>query len=75
MQISAMNAAIGGMLRNQRSVDQTAHNIANVNTEGEDVELAEEMTDLIVGQRGFEANGASVRTADEMLQELLLLKR
>lgn len=75
MMIGAMNAAVGGLLRNSNAVAGTAHNIANVNTEGEDVELAREMTDLIVEQRGFEANVPSVQTADEMLQELMLLKR
>lgn len=36
-------------------------------------ELAREMPQLITTQRGFEANAATVRTADEMLGSLLNL--
>jgi flagellar hook protein FlgE len=33
------------------------------------------MTDLIVTQRGFQANTKIVTTVDEMLQELINIKR
>ncbi len=39
------------------------------------VDLAEQFTDMIVTQRGFQANSRSITTADQMLQELLTLKR
>jgi flagellar hook protein FlgE len=39
------------------------------------VDLAEQFTDMIVTQRGFQANSRSITTSDEMLQELLTLKR
>ena len=39
------------------------------------VDLAEEFTDMIVTQRGFQANSKSITTSDQMLQELLTLKR
>ena len=39
------------------------------------VDLAEEFTDMIVTQRGFQANSRSITTSDQMLQELLTLKR
>jgi flagellar hook protein FlgE len=39
------------------------------------VDLAEQMTDMIVTQRGFQANSRTIQTADQMLQELLTLKR
>jgi flagellar hook protein FlgE len=39
------------------------------------VDLAQEFTNMIVAQRGFQANGKVVTTSDEMLQELLNLKR
>ena len=39
------------------------------------VDLAEEFTNLIVTQRGFQANSRSITTSDQMLQELLTLKR
>ncbi len=39
------------------------------------VDLAEQFTDMIVTQRGFQANSRSITTADQMLQEVLTLKR
>ncbi|OQY34538.1 MAG: flagellar hook protein FlgE [Spirochaetaceae bacterium 4572_59] len=39
------------------------------------VDLAEQFTDMIVTQRGFQANSKSITTSDTMLQELLSLKR
>ena len=39
------------------------------------VDLAEQFTDMIVTQRGFQANSRSITTSDQMLQELLSLKR
>lgn len=39
------------------------------------VDLADSFTDMIVTQRGFQANSRSITTSDQMLQELLGLKR
>ncbi|MGI9256280.1 MAG: flagellar hook protein FlgE [Salinispira sp.] len=39
------------------------------------VDLAQEFTDMIVTQRGFQANSKTIMTSDQMLQELLTLKR
>lgn len=39
------------------------------------VDLSEELTDMIVAQRGFQANSRIITTSDEMLQELVNLKR
>ncbi|MEI6387230.1 MAG: flagellar hook protein FlgE [Spirochaetota bacterium] len=39
------------------------------------VDLAEQFTDMIVTQRGFQANSRTIQTADQILQELLALKR
>lgn len=39
------------------------------------VDLAQEFTGMIVAQRGFQANARTVSTSDEMLQELVNLKR
>ncbi|MBI9105137.1 MAG: flagellar hook protein FlgE [Spirochaetales bacterium] len=39
------------------------------------VDLAEQFTDMIVTQRGFQANSKTITTSDAMLQELLSLKR
>ncbi len=39
------------------------------------VDLSDQFTDMIVTQRGFQANSRSITTSDQMLQELLNLKR
>ncbi|MCZ2836503.1 flagellar hook protein FlgE [Modestobacter sp. VKM Ac-2985] len=39
------------------------------------VDLAEEFTGLIVAQRGFQANSRVISTSDEILQDLVQLKR
>ncbi|MEI6874721.1 MAG: flagellar hook protein FlgE [Spirochaetota bacterium] len=39
------------------------------------VDLADQFTDMIVTQRGFQANSRTIQTADQILQELLSLKR
>ena len=39
------------------------------------VELAQEFTNLIIAQRGFQANSRIITSSDEMLQDLVNLKR
>ena len=39
------------------------------------VDMAEQFTDMIVTQRGFQANSRTIQTAEQLLQELLSLKR
>ncbi|MBE3598018.1 MAG: flagellar hook-basal body complex protein [Limnochordaceae bacterium] len=39
------------------------------------VDLSQEFTNLILAQRGFQANSRVITTSDEMLQELMTLKR
>jgi flagellar hook protein FlgE len=39
------------------------------------VDLAEEFTEMIVAQRGFQANARIITTSDEILQELVNLKK
>jgi flagellar hook protein FlgE len=39
------------------------------------VDLAEEFTGLIVAQRGFQANSRVITASDEILQDLVNLKR
>lgn len=39
------------------------------------VDLGEEFTDMIIAQRGFQANTRIITTSDEILQELVNLKR
>jgi flagellar hook protein FlgE len=39
------------------------------------VDLAEQFTNLVIAQRGFQANSKVITTSDEMLQDLVNLKR
>lgn len=43
--------------------------------EGSNVDLAEEFTGLITGQRGFQASARVITTSDDLLQEIVNLKR
>jgi flagellar hook protein FlgE len=42
--------------------------------EGSNVDLSKELTNLIVAERGFQANSKSITTSDEVLQTLVNLK-
>lgn len=50
-------------------------NIASGFLEMSNVDLSEEFTEMIVAQRGFQANTRIITTSDEILQELVNLKR
>ena len=39
------------------------------------VDLAQEFSDMIITQRGFQSNSKVVTTADQMLQKAMELKR
>ena len=43
--------------------------------EGSNVDLATEFTDMIITSRAYQANSRTITTSDEMLQELINLKR
>ncbi|MET1013995.1 MAG: flagellar hook-basal body complex protein, partial [Paenisporosarcina sp.] len=49
--------------------------IASGFVEMSNVDLSEEFTEMIVAQRGFQANTRIITTSDEILQELVNLKR
>lgn len=49
--------------------------VASQTLEMSNVDLAQEFTDMIIAQRGFQANAKTITTADEVLQELINLKR
>ena len=49
--------------------------LAAGNLEMSNVDLAEEFTRLIVAQRGFQGNARVITTSDEVLQEVVSLKR
>ena len=49
--------------------------LAGGTLEMSNVDIAQEFTNLIVAQRGFQANSRVVTTSDELLQELVNMKR
>ncbi|MCC3145201.1 flagellar hook protein FlgE [Halanaerobium sp. Z-7514] len=49
--------------------------LAPANLEMSNANLSEEFTNMITAQRGFQANSRVITTSDEMLQELVNLKR
>jgi flagellar hook protein FlgE len=61
--------------------DATADNskgygdVAQGMLEMSNVDLAEQFTDMIVTSRAFQANGKTISTGDEMLQDIINLKR
>ncbi len=80
---SGLTKAGGNMF--QESVNS---GVANINVAGEgrgtlasgalemsNVDLSEEFTEMITAQRGFQANTRIISTSDEILQELVNLKR
>lgn len=50
-------------------------NITPSSLEMSNVDLSEEMVNMIITERGFQANSRVITTSDEMLQELVNLKR
>ncbi|MGE5591735.1 MAG: flagellar hook protein FlgE [Bacillota bacterium] len=49
--------------------------IAPANLEQSNVDLSQEFANMIITQRGFQSNSRVITTSDEMLQELVNLKR
>jgi len=56
-------------------LDQGLGKVESGFLEMSNVDLAEEFTEMIVAQRGFQANTRIITTSDEILQELVNLKR
>lgn len=54
---------------------EQAGSLSSNTLEMSNVDLSTEFTNMIVFQRGFQANSRTITTADEMLQELVNLKR
>lgn len=54
---------------------ESAGSLTSNTLEMSNVDLSTEFTNMIIYQRGFQANSRGITTADEMLQELVNLKR
>jgi flagellar hook protein FlgE len=57
------------------AAEGSTSSIASGALEMSNVDLAQEFTDMIIAQRGFQANGRVITTSDQMLQELVQLKQ
>ena len=57
------------------ATDKGMGTVKSGSLEMSNVDLSEEFTDMIVAQRGFQANTRIITTSDEILQELVNLKR
>ena len=67
--------AASGVGKVKKAGDQGAGKIASNKLEMSNVNLAQEFSDMIVTQRGFQANARIITTSDSMLEELVNLKR
>jgi flagellar hook protein FlgE len=63
--------ALGGGVPGTNGLGATISGVVEMSN----VDLANEFTELISAQRGFQANSRVISTSDEMLQDLVNLKR
>lgn len=68
-------SATSGDLRLYDAGSNGAGSIAGGALEGSNVDIAEELTDMIVTQRAYSTNAKIIQAADEMLEEVARLKR
>ena len=69
-----LSAASGDLLMGRAGFEFATSIVAGA-LEMSNVDLATEFTDMIVTQRGFQASARVVTTSDELLQEIVQLKR
>ena len=68
-------SAASGQANIKRPGDSGAGDIQSSKLEMSNVNLANEFSDMIVTQRGYQANARIITTSDSMLEELVNLKR
>jgi len=66
-------ASLNGI--NPETVADANTSVASGMLEMSNVDLTEEFTEMIIAQRGFQANSRTITTSDEILQEVVNLKR
>lgn len=69
------DSAASGMAKVRNPGENGAGAIVSTRLEMSNVNLANEFSDMIVTQRGFQANARIITTSDSMLEELVNLKR
>ena len=67
----SVNTASSGIVNTGRVIDINIDD----NIEMSNTDLAKESTDMITTQRGLQANARTITTTDEMLDELINIKR
>lgn len=77
---SSLRKVGGSMYGTPAGVTPTTAALAGVaigsgQLEMSNVDLTEEFTEMIIAQRGFQANSRTITTSDELLQEVVNLKR
>jgi flagellar hook protein FlgE len=81
---AGLNRAGGNMFTPSASSGAASYNGAAVNGRGElkagflemsNVDLAAQFTNMIIAQRGFQANSRIITATDEVLQDLVKIKR
>ena len=72
---SFIETSASGAAKMKKAGDQGAGNVESGKLEMSNVNLAQEFSDMIVTQRGFQANARIITTSDSMLEELVNLKR
>lgn len=68
---NVFDTAHAAMMRDEMKVNVVAHKIANPHIS--DTSLAENIVDMMVSQRSFEANAHVIKTADEMLDGIFTM--
>ena len=69
-------SANSGVAADRRRRHRAAAARSRVGTlEGSNVDLGQEFTNMIIAQRGFEANAKVITTSDQLLQDLVNLKQ
>ena len=68
-------SAASGEANIKRPGDSGAGEVQSSKLEMSNVNLANEFSDMIVTQRGYQANARIITTSDSMLEELVNLKR
>jgi len=72
--IDAIGIGLSGLQKSTQKVDVAAENIANLTTPRDDgviIDLSTEAVNLLLAETEFKANLATIKTADELSQELL----
>lgn len=72
--ISAINNALSGLTTATKQVEESASRIANsTNPDIDSVNLSEEAVNLITAETAYKANLATIKTVNELNDELLRL--